>query len=183
MCPYRPVFSIFVVMLFFLCGSAFAPSLKTAPDIRAERWFNTQEHKKISMEMLRGKVVLIFFWSVNDLNCQKDIPALNSWYTKYNTQGLEIIGVHSFEWAYDFSEAFLSDKIISYDIKFPVASDEHLMTRSIYEQLTVPAYCLIDRQGSIRARYKGSVVMNSGLETMIEALLEQGRSCMYAEEV
>lgn len=180
---YRSTFLFFTAVFFFLGGSAVAPSLKTAPDIKAEKWFNTDEHKKLSMEELRDKVVLIFFWSVNDVNCQEDIPALNSLYAKYKTRGLEIIGVHSFEWAYDFSNASLADKIVSYGIEFPVASDDSLRTRTIYEQLTVPAYCLIDRQGFIRARYGGPIVMNAGLETMVEALLEQGRSHMYDDEV
>ncbi len=174
---------ISVAMLFSPGDSVLASNLKEAPPVRAEKWFNAGGDKKITMAGLHGKVILIFFWSENDSNCQKDIPTLNDWYVKYRPRGLEIIGVHSFEWAYDASDAVLADKILSYHIEFPVASDDGLNTRTSYEQFTVPAYCLVDRQGFIRARYRGMLIANPGLETMIEALLEQGHSRMFAEEV
>ncbi|MFH1691324.1 MAG: redoxin domain-containing protein [Candidatus Omnitrophota bacterium] len=172
-----------MVALFFLCGNAFAPTLKKAPQVRGSAWFNVGDYEKITMDKLRGKVVLIFFWTMNDDNCQRDIPFLNDWYTKYKSKGLEIIGVHSFEWAYDASDAVLSDKILSYNIKFPVVSDDALYTKVAYRQLALPSYCLVDRNGFIRARHDGPVANNDSLEIMIESALEQGQSRLLDEEI
>lgn len=181
--PNKPAAYFFVVVLFFLCGNAFAPTLIKAPQVKGKTWFNAGEHEKITMDKLLGKVVLIFFWTMNDDNCQKDVALLNDWYAKYKTKGLEIIGVHSFEWGFDASDAVLSDKILSYHIKFPVVSDDDLNTKIAYLQLALPSYCLVDRQGFIRTRYEGSMANNAGFETMIESLLEQGRSRLSEEEV
>lgn len=178
---YKLAAPLLVAVWVCACGSAFAPSLKKAPEIQGEAWFNIGKQKKPETNQFLGKVVLIFFWSANDLNCQADIPVLNDWYAKYKDKGLEIIGVHSFEWGFDASDSVLFDKILSFHIEFPVVSNDSLSTERAYEQFSMPSYCLVDRSGFIRGRYKAPL-LDTSLETMIEALLEQGRPRMSEEE-
>jgi len=65
---------------------------ETAPEIKAERWINSD--KDLTLESLRGKVVLIEFWTYGCYNCRNTIPYINKWYETYKSQGLEIIGIH-----------------------------------------------------------------------------------------
>lgn len=167
----------YVFLLLFLCFFAEvvgeAQGQERAPHFTGKVWFNAGAYKKApSLKILRGKVVLLFFWTLDDPNCEAAVVNLNHWYLKYRRLGLEIIGVHSPEWEFHKSQAELFKKIDALKILFPVVADDDSAIRSAYGQQVWPSYCLVDRDGYIRARY-GGLYSFWDIQTMLEALLEE----------
>ena len=164
------------LVLFFLFlaggGAIKAQEQERAPEIRGSAWFNAGAYKKINNKALLGKVVLIFFWTSNDTNCDSAARTLNEWYSRYKSKGFEIIGFNSPEWQFDSSASAIFSKIDILNIKFPVVIDEDSYMRTAYAQQMWPSFCLIDRDGYIRARYKGFYTYRE-IEKMLKALLEE----------
>ncbi|MCI0449522.1 MAG: redoxin domain-containing protein, partial [Chlorobi bacterium] len=79
-----------IFFLPILSFNVFSQVFGTAPEIKAEKWINSD--KNLTIESLRGKVVLIEFWTFGCYNCKNTIPYINEWYEKYKSSGLEIIG-------------------------------------------------------------------------------------------
>lgn len=156
-----------------LCG--LPQNLGKAPEIKARVWFNTGRYKSLRLNKLRGKVVVVCFWTFNDRNCWEAIARLNRWYEEYKLEGLEIIGVHAAEWELDESQSNLAKTIDDLGIEFPVASEDDAAVRAAYGQQGWPSISLIDRDGYIRAQYSG-VLPFSNMEVMLKGLLEEGRS-------
>ena len=83
-------------------GGAKLESCGTAPDIKGiTGWLNTPGNTPVDLKSLRGKVVLVDFWAYSCINCQRAIPHVTDWYGKYKDAGLEVIGVHSPEYAFE----------------------------------------------------------------------------------
>ena len=174
-----------VMGLFLSCAvseTAFAQAQRKAPEIKGKVWFNASSYKKISMKTLRGKVILVFFWTSNDINCGIAISYLNQWYSQYKDKGLEIIGVHTSEWAFNASESEVFNRIEALGIKFPVVLDNDSSMRAAYGQLPWPSFTLVDRGGYIRAQY--SIFFKySDIKIMLQTLLEEGESMMLFKRV
>ncbi len=154
-------------------GAAFAQEQRKAPEIKGTVWFNASGYKKISMKELRGKVILVFFWTSSDANCDTTASLLNEWYSLYKDKGLEIIGVHTPEWSLDGSTSEIFEKVDSLKMKFPIVVDEDSSIWAAYGQQMWPSYCLIDRGGYIRAQY-GVFSTLANVKKMLETLLEEG---------
>lgn len=152
-----------------------AQAQSKAPQIKGEVWFNTGQYKKPGIKSCLGKVVLIFFWTSGDSSCEKAIIKLRQWYSLYQQKGLEIIGVHAFEWESHSAESELFKTINRLKIQFPVVMEDGVSIRTAYEQLIWPSICLVDRGGYIRARYRG-IFSYRDIEIMLKALLEEGES-------
>ncbi len=173
----RSISKILVLFFLFLAcvGAVRAQVQEQAPQIRGKAWFNAGAYKKINNKALLGKVVLIFFWTSNDTNCDSAARTLNEWYLRYKNKGFEIIGVNSPEWQFDSSVSAIFSKIDILNIKFPVVIDEDSSMRIAYAQQMWPSFCLIDRDGYIRAQYKGFYTYRD-IEKMLKALLEERAS-------
>jgi cytochrome c biogenesis protein CcdA/thiol-disulfide isomerase/thioredoxin len=114
-------------------GGAKLESCGTAPDIKGiAGWLNTPDGAPVDLKSLRGKVVLVDFWAYSCINCQRAIPHVTDWYDKYKDVGLEVIGVHSPEYAFEK----VPDNVVSgaarLGIKYPIALDNNLSTWTNY---------------------------------------------------
>lgn len=129
------------------------PLLGTAPEFsRVTTWINSPP---LSSSELRGKVVLVDFWTYSCINCIRTLPYVTQWYEKYKDQGLVVIGVHTPEFSFEKEEANVKQAIIRYGIHYPVALDNDYGTWNAYSNRYWPAHYLIDAQGKIRETHFG----------------------------
>ena len=109
-------------------------------------WINSNP---LTMESLRGKVVLIDFWTYSCINCIRTQPYLNAWHEKYSSDGLVIIGVHAPEFAFEKVENNVREASQKAGIKYPIALDNDFKTWNAYANRYWPAKYLIDQNGNI----------------------------------
>lgn len=128
-------------------------NLGGAPELQGiSEWINTQP---LTLASLKGKVVLVDFWTYSCINCIRTIPHLNSWYKKYNDNGFVILGVHSPEFAFEKRRENVEAAVKKYDIEYPVALDSEHATWNAFGNRYWPAHYLIDVNGNIRYRNFG----------------------------
>ena len=122
-----------------------APQL--APPLRGEPWLNSEP---LPMASLRGKVVLVEFWTFACSNCQNVEPHVKAWHAKYQAAGLTVIGVHCPEFDRERQLANLRGYLREHDITYPVLVDNDFRTWRAYGNRYWPAMYLIDKRGRIR---------------------------------
>jgi cytochrome c biogenesis protein CcdA/thiol-disulfide isomerase/thioredoxin len=129
------------------------PDYGPAPDFTGtQRWFNS---KPLSLAQLRGRVVLVDFWTYTCINCIRTLPHLVAWDKKYRHDGLTIVGVHSPEFSFEHDAANVARAIKQNGIRYPVVQDNNLATWSAWSNEYWPADYLIDAQGHVRAAHFG----------------------------
>jgi len=104
----------------------------------------------LTMASLRGKVVLVDFWTYSCINCQRTFPFLRQWWQRYSAMGLVIVGVHSPEFEFEKSVDNVRKAIRSYDIQWPVAVDSSMATWNAFNNQYWPAEYLVDATGHVR---------------------------------
>ena len=127
------------------------------------RWLNSEP---LDMTKLRGKVVLVDFWTYSCINCAHTLPALVKWHRAYKDQGLVVIGVHTPEFPYERDTAGLQKAMQRFHIEYPVAQDNDYATWQAYSNQYWPAQYLIDRDGVIVRQHFGE----GGYEEMEQAI-------------
>ncbi len=131
-----------------------APELEscgTAPDITGiTDWLNTPDGSAVELKSLRGKVVLVDFWAYSCINCQRAIPHIVDWYAAYKDAGLEVIGVHTPEYAFERVPGNVASGARDLGITYPVALDPNYSTWTNYRNRYWPAKYLIDANGTVR---------------------------------
>jgi len=124
-----------------------------APDIQGiTAWINSAP---LTMERLRGKVVLVDFWTYSCINCLRTLPYLKSWDERYRSKGLVILGLHSPEFSFEHSLGNVRQAVHRLGIHYPVALDNDFATWSAYQNQYWPADYLVDRTGHIREVHFG----------------------------
>jgi cytochrome c biogenesis protein CcdA/thiol-disulfide isomerase/thioredoxin len=124
------------------------PKGPEAPDIQGiSAWINSAP---LTMQRLRGKVVLVDFWTYSCINCLRTLPYLKSWDTRYRSKGLVVLGVHSPEFAFEHNLGNVRAAVKRLGIHYPVALDNDFATWSAYQNQYWPADYLIDRTGRVR---------------------------------
>ncbi len=118
-----------------------------APDILSETWLNSAP---VRLADLRGKVVLVEFWTFGCINCIRVTPYVRSWYDEYHAAGLEIIGVHTPEFAWEHDPAGVQAAATDLGVTWPIAIDNEKETWHAYSNRFWPAIYFIDRQGDLR---------------------------------
>lgn len=142
-----------------------------APDFtEIAHWLNTE--KPITIGELKGKVVLVDFWTYTCINCIRTLPHLTSWYEKYHDKGLVIIGVHTPEFEFEKKTENVERAITQYTIGYPVAQDNAFGTWNAYQNRYWPAKYLIDAKGHIRYTHFGEGEYDT-TENAIRTLLEE----------
>jgi len=142
-------------------------------------WINSPP---LDLSKLRGKVVLIDFWTYTCINCQRTLPYLKTWWEKYEKDGLIIIGVHSPEFEFEKNINNLKKAILDFDIKYPVMQDNDFATWKAYENRYWPAKYFIDKDGKIRHTHFGEGEYNES-EEWIQKLLKETGKVNYNNEV
>ncbi|HJS67577.1 MAG TPA: redoxin domain-containing protein [Nitrospiraceae bacterium] len=128
-------------------GSASAMVGKPAPDITNEVWLNGAP---LRMADLKGKVVMVEFWTFGCYNCRNVEPCVKQWHQKYVDKGFVVIGVHSPEFSYERDRTKVKQYIQEHDIRFLIPIDNDFSTWNRYGNRYWPAMYLIDNQGVIR---------------------------------
>ena len=139
--------------------------LRLAPEIQSTQWLNGAP---VTLQDLRGRVVMIDFWTFDCINCQHVIPALKGWHEKYGSQGLTIIGVHTPEFDFERQTANVADAIRRFGLPYRVALDNDMQNWNNYRNHYWPSYYLIDRAGYIRYNHIGE-----GNEQQVESVIQQ----------
>lgn len=152
-------------------GSSELASCGTAPRLRGtQRWFNTPGDRPLTLDGLRGRVVLLDFFAYSCINCQRDQPYIEKWAKTYEDAGLTVIGVHSPEFAFEKSAGNLEESLRSEGTTYPVVQDNDLATWTAYRNRYWPAKYLIDASGTVRAITFGEGGYDR-TETLIRTLL------------
>ncbi len=129
------------------------PDYGVAPPLHADgAWINT---KPLTLAQLRGKVVLVDFWTYSCINCLRTLPHLEAWYAAYHDKGLVIIGVHTPEFAFEHVTSNVEAAVNRLGIHYPVVQDNRFKTWDNYANQYWPAEYLIDKQGHVRHTHFG----------------------------
>ena len=152
---------------------AILPNLGQAPEFAGiEKWLNVE--KTPTMQSLRGKVVLVDFWTYTCINCIRTLPHVKAWYEKYKDQGLVVVGVHTPEFAFEKKTKNVQQAINQYGIPYPVAQDNEFGMWNAYNNNYWPAKYLIDAQGQIRYTHFGEGQYEETEKAIQELLKETG---------
>lgn len=149
---------------------------KKAPEIKSPDGFINTDGKPITLAELRGKVVLLDFWTYSCINCQRTLPYLNEWYAKYKDQGLEIVSIHTPEFAFEHIKANVEDAVARFDIKYPVVLDNEYATWNAYNNRYWPRKYLIDPDGYIIYDHIGEGGYAETEEAIKEALAKRNNT-------
>jgi cytochrome c biogenesis protein CcdA/thiol-disulfide isomerase/thioredoxin len=143
-----------------------------APPLLARgEWLNTGG-KALRMEQLRGKVVLIDFWTYSCINCVRTLPYLKAWYQRYRDQGLVIIGVHTPEFEFEKDPRNVARAVQGLGVSWPVVLDNDYAQWNAYRNRYWPAHYFIDATGHVRYFHFGEGRYDES-EQIIRALLKE----------
>ncbi|MGH7005672.1 MAG: thioredoxin family protein, partial [Alphaproteobacteria bacterium] len=140
----------------------------------AVEWLNSPA---LTAEELRGKVVLVDFWTYSCINCIRTVPYVRSWAEKYKDQGLVVIGVHAPEFAFEKKIDNVKKAVDDFKIAYPVAIDNDYRIWRAFANSYWPAHYLIDAKGQIRYHHFGEGNY-SQTEQAIQDLLREAGSAM-----
>ncbi len=147
------------------------PDLGRAPNFTGiVAWLNTPGDRPLTLAELRGKVVLIDFWTYSCINCQRALPHVEAWYKDYKDYGFVVVGVHTPEFAFEHVLSNVRAAARSLGVDYPIAVDSNYGTWDAWNNEYWPADYLIDQNGEVRASSFGE----GGYTTMeddIRALL------------
>jgi len=144
-----------------------------APEFsETERWFNTPADRPLTLAGLRGRVVLIDFWTYTCINCLRTLPYLKAWDNAYRKEGLTIVGVHTPEFAFERDASNVANAINQFGLHYPVVQDNNMGTWNAYGNQYWPADYLIDAHGQVRYAAFGEGDY-AKTETAIRALLAE----------
>jgi cytochrome c biogenesis protein CcdA/thiol-disulfide isomerase/thioredoxin len=115
-----------------------------------QQWLNTPGGQPVSLASLKGKVVLVDFWAYSCINCQRELPHVEAWARAYASDGLEVIGVHTPEYAFEHVPSNVAAGVRRLGLTFPVALDNSYGTWNAYDNQSWPAGYLIGANGQIR---------------------------------
>ncbi|HEU0304467.1 MAG TPA: cytochrome c biogenesis protein DipZ [Gaiellaceae bacterium] len=122
-----------------------------APDFRdITLWLNTPGGDSLSLAELRGKVVLVNFWTYSCVNCLRELPHVKAWYDAYRRAGFVVVAVHAPEFAFEHEARNVRRAVRDLGIRHPVALDNDFGTWNAYANRYWPANYLVDRSGHVR---------------------------------
>jgi cytochrome c biogenesis protein CcdA/thiol-disulfide isomerase/thioredoxin len=130
-------------------------------------WLNTDP---LTLADLRGKVVLLDFWTYSCINCQRTLPYLERWAADYGPEGLVVLGVHTPEFAFEHVAGNVRENAARLGVTYPVALDDDYATWQAYAQQYWPAHYLIDQSGEVRQVHYGEGAYDE-TEALIRDLL------------
>ena len=182
----RPIALLFAGLMLTV---ALAFSLMASPETKADattgntlgpmpslagavEWLNAPP---LTGEALRGKVVLVDFWTYDCVNCRRTLPYVKAWAKKYEKDGLVVVGVHTPEYAYEHVTANVREQVRKLGITYPVAIDNNYAIWHHFDNQYWPAHYLIDAKGQVRYTHFGEGRYDEQ-ERMIQALLSEAKA-------
>ncbi|MDI3185880.1 cytochrome C biogenesis protein [Pseudomonas fluorescens] len=138
----------------------------------AVEWLNSPA---LTSESLRGKVVLVDFWTYDCINCQHTLPYVKDWAQKYQKDGLVVIGVHTPEYGFERIISNVRDEVKKLGITYPVAIDNNYAIWRNFDNQYWPAHYLIDAKGQVRFTHFGEGRYETQ-EKMIQQLLQEAKA-------
>lgn len=164
--------------------NAALPDYGRAPDFTGiQDWLNTPGDRPLSLAGLHGKVVLVDFWTYSCVNCLRTLPHLKAWYATYHPRGLEIVGVHTPEFAFEHVPANVRDAVKRLGVRYPVALDNRYGTWNAYGNQYWPAEYLLDRAGHVRHAHFGEGQYGETERLIRELLSEPGKKLPVASRL
>jgi cytochrome c biogenesis protein CcdA/thiol-disulfide isomerase/thioredoxin len=145
----------------------------------ATAWLNSAP---LTPDSLRGKVVLIDFWTYSCINCLRALPYINAWYDKYKDYGLVIVGVHSPEFAFEKNQGNVARAVDELGISYPVVLDNDYAIWKAFNNQYWPAHYFADATGSIRAHHFGEGSYEESEQIIRRLLTEAGVQNLPGEE-
>jgi len=142
-----------------------------APDITNETWLNSTP---LHLSDLKGKVVMVEFWTFGCYNCRNVEPYVKAWHKKYRDRGFVVIGVHSPEFNYEREIEKVQHYLRDHEIDYPVPIDNDFSTWNQYGNRYWPAMYLIDKSGVIRYQRVGEGGYQE-IEQTIQSLLQENK--------
>jgi cytochrome c biogenesis protein CcdA/thiol-disulfide isomerase/thioredoxin len=144
-----------------------------APElVEPQNWINSEP---LTLEGLKGKVVMIDFWTYSCINCIRTLPALKGLHDMYDKDGLVILGVHSPEFAFEKVLANVQKAVDEYELKYPIFQDNDFKTWRAYKNRYWPAKYIIDKEGNVRYTHFGEGAYEE-TEQVISYLLSEGKT-------
>lgn len=122
---------------------------KKVPELSSIDGYVNTDGKPITLAELKGKVVLLDIWTYSCINCQRTLPYINDWYGKYKDQGLEVIGLHTPEFAFERIQSNVEKAVEKFGIKYPVVLDNDYSTWNALGNQFWPRKYLVDIDGYI----------------------------------
>jgi len=142
----------------------------TMPELTgATGWLNTPP---LTRQALRGKVVVVDFWTYSCINCLRALPYIRAWAAKYKDHGLVVLGVHAPEFAFEKDPANVKKAVEDMGVTYPVALDSNLAIWQAFNNQYWPAHYFIDAEGRIRAHHFGEGEYDKS-ERIIQTLLKE----------
>ena len=159
-------------------GDAALPIEGLAPGFDgATQWLNSSP---LAAAQLRGKVVLVDFWTYSCINCLRSLPYVKAWADKYRDQGLVVIGVHAPEFAFERDIGNVTQATKSLGLTYPVAVDNEFAIWRAFKNRYWPAHYLIDAQGRVRHHHFGEGEY-AETERVIQQLLREAGTAQAAQ--
>lgn len=163
-------------------GKLNLPVVGEAPEfVGNERWFNTPGDRPLTLRGLRGRVVLVDFWTYSCINCLRTLPYLKAWDERYRKDGLTVVGVHSPEFPFEREAGNVETAIEENGIRYPVAQDNELATWNAYENQYWPAEYFIDAKGRVRYVHFGEGEYGEKEQVIRDLLAEAGEEVGKSE--
>ncbi len=124
-----------------------------APEFKGlSNWFNSEP---LSMSALRGKVVLVDFWTYGCINCVNTLPYVTQLYAKYKDRGFVVVGIHTPEFLWERSASNVQTALKRHGITYPVAQDNDSATWNAYSNNYWPAQYIVDQNGDVVYTHAG----------------------------
>ncbi len=156
-----------------------ANAAQLAPELSAGDWINSEP---LTLKSLRGRVVLIDFWTFGCYNCRNTLPSLKRWDKAYRDRGLTIVGVHSPEFDEERKVEHLRREVASLGIKYPVVTDNDYATWKAYSVEAWPTLFILDKSGRVRWSHVGEGAY-AETEKLIQELLAEGQQAEHSTKV
>lgn len=134
-------------------------------------WINSNPKK---LADLKGKVVLVDFWTYSCINCVRNNPYIDAWYQNYKDYGLEVIGLHAPEFAFEKNKANVERAVKDQKLTYPVALDNNFSTWAAFQNRSWPALYLIDADGQVRRVHEGEGEYDKTEEAIRQLLMDNG---------
>ncbi|MEM5316802.1 cytochrome c biogenesis protein DipZ [Paraburkholderia sp. JHI869] len=143
----------------------------------ATAWLNSAP---LTPEALRGKVVLVNFWTYSCINCLRTLPYLKTWAERYRNDGLVVIGVHTPEFGFEHDTGNIKRALANLNIGYPVAVDSDYRIWNAFGNQYWPAFYLIDAQGRVRYHHFGEGDYAQAEQAIQQLLADNGRATSTA---